>query len=142
MAEPNPRSFVDHLNVLDCSKVSDGASAIAIVSEEGLKRAGIPASAAVEIVGIGQVEADLTVAAGRPHARSRRRGAPWRRRSRRRASAVAPVATVETHDCFTIAGILAVEAIGLAGRRQGAGLRARGPDRRAAGACRSTRPAA
>ena len=41
--------------------MSDGASAIAIASEEGLKRAGIPPSAAVEIVGIGQVEADLTV---------------------------------------------------------------------------------
>ena len=36
LAEPNPAAFVDHLNVYDCSKVSDGASAIAIASEEGL----------------------------------------------------------------------------------------------------------
>ncbi len=33
---PNGKSFVDNLNVLDCSKVSDAASAIAILSEEGL----------------------------------------------------------------------------------------------------------
>jgi acetyl-CoA acetyltransferase len=27
LAEPNPKAFVEHLNFLDCSKVSDGASA-------------------------------------------------------------------------------------------------------------------
>ncbi len=86
MAEPNPRSFVDHLTVLDCSKVSDGASAIAILSEEGLKRAGIPASAAVEIVGIGQVEADLTDPAGRPDAPRHDAARRGDRHSRRRAS--------------------------------------------------------
>jgi acetyl-CoA C-acetyltransferase len=114
LAEPNPRSFVDHLNVFDCSKVSDGASAIAIASEEGLTRAGIPLGAAVEIVGIGQVEADLTVPPADLTALE------TTRRAVETALATAgigihDVATVETHDCFTIAGILAVEAIGLAG---------------------------
>ncbi len=114
LTEPNPRSFVDHLNVFDCSKVSDGASAIAIASEEGLKRAGIPTSAAVEIVGIGQVEADLTV----PPADLTALDTTRRAVEAALASAgigVHQLATVETHDCFTIAGILAVEAIGLAG---------------------------
>jgi len=60
MTEPNGRSFVDHLNVYDCSKVSDGASAIAVVSEKGLKRAGIPKEQAIEVVGFGQVEDDIT----------------------------------------------------------------------------------
>jgi len=32
--EPNGKAFVDNLNVLDCSKVSDGASAIVVCSEE------------------------------------------------------------------------------------------------------------
>jgi acetyl-CoA C-acetyltransferase/acetyl-CoA acyltransferase len=130
MVEPTPRTFVDHLTVLDCSKVSDGASAIAVASEEGLRRAGIPLSHAVEVVAIGQVEADLT----RPPED------PTRLETTRRAVAqaleaagIAPrhLATVETHDCFTIAGILAVEAIGLAEPGQGpdyvlAGCTARG----------------
>ena len=56
MTEPNGRSFVDHLNVFDCSKVSDGASAIAVVSEEGLRRTGIPKDQAIEVIGFGQVD--------------------------------------------------------------------------------------
>ena len=32
LTEPNPKMFVEHLNVFDCSKVSDGASAMVIVS--------------------------------------------------------------------------------------------------------------
>jgi acetyl-CoA C-acetyltransferase/acetyl-CoA acyltransferase len=113
MAEPTPATFVDHLTVYDCSKVSDGASAIAIASEDGLRRAGIPTSEAVEIVSIGQVEADLTRA---PEDLTR---LETTRRAVERAlssAGIAPahLATVETHDCFTIAGILAVEAIGLA----------------------------
>lgn len=113
LAEPNPSSFVDHLNVFDCSKVSDGASAIAIASEDGLKRAGISTGDAVEIVGIGQAEADLTV----PPADLTRLETTARAVEKALASAgitVGQLATVETHDCFSIAGILAVEAIGLA----------------------------
>ena len=53
-------SFVDNLTVYDCSKVSDGAAAIAIVSEEGLKRLGIPKNEAVEVIGFGQAEYDIT----------------------------------------------------------------------------------
>jgi acetyl-CoA C-acetyltransferase/acetyl-CoA acyltransferase len=60
LMEPSPRSFTDHLNVFDCSKVSDGASAIAIVSEEGLKRCGVSVSDAVEVVGIGHAADDIT----------------------------------------------------------------------------------
>lgn len=118
LAEPNPASFVDHLNVFDCSKVSDGASAIAIASEEGLRRAGIPLASAVEVVGIGQVEADLTV----PPADLTRLETTRRAVQCALASAgvtVDQIATVETHDCFTIAGILAVEAIGLADAGKG-----------------------
>lgn len=113
LTEPDPRNFVEHLNVYDCSKVSDGASAVAIVSEEGLKRAGIPKNEAVEVVGWGQVEADLT----KPPAdltvlETTRRAAAQALESA--GIKVADLATVETHDCFTIAGVLATEAIGLA----------------------------
>ncbi len=113
LTEPTPAAFVDHLNVYDCSKVSDGASAIAIASEEGLRRAGIAKKDAVEIVAIGQVEADLTRA---PEDLTRLETTRRAVEQALSSAGIAPahVATVETHDCFTIAGILAVEAIGLA----------------------------
>ncbi|MBI5244413.1 MAG: 3-ketoacyl-CoA thiolase [Elusimicrobia bacterium] len=118
LVEPNPRSFVEHLNVFDCSKVSDGASAIAIVSEEGLKAAGIPKNEAVEVVSWGQVEADLT----RPPDDLTRLETTRRAAEQALMSAgitVNDLATVETHDCFTIAGILAAEALGLAAPGEG-----------------------
>ena len=37
----NGETFVDNLTVLDCSKVSDGASSIIMASEEGLAKLGI-----------------------------------------------------------------------------------------------------
>jgi len=119
MAEPNPRSFVDHLNAFDCSKVSDGAAAIAVMSEEGLERCGISKNEAVEVLGWGQVEADLTVPPADPTELE------TTRRAVEKALEAAGVrldeiGTVECHDCFTISGILSVEAIGLAGHGEGA----------------------
>ncbi len=113
MMKPNPRGFVDNLNVFDCSKVSDGASAIAIVSEEGLERIGVPKSEAVQVLGLGQVEADMTKA---PTDLTRLETTA---RAVKAALDMAGITadqlgTIETHDCFTIAGIMATEAIGLA----------------------------
>jgi acetyl-CoA C-acetyltransferase len=113
LTEPNPKTFVDHLNVFDCSKVSDGAAAIAVVSEEGLKRTGIPKSDAVEVLGWGQVEADLTA----PPSDQTRLETTARAVERALAAAgitVADLGTVECHDCFTISAVLSVEALGLA----------------------------
>jgi len=113
LTEPNPKSFVDHLNVYDCSKVSDGAAAIAVVSEAGLERIGMPYSQAVEIVGWGQVEADLTT----PPADPTRLETSARAVEKALAMAgitAADLGTVECHDCFTISAVLSVEAIGLA----------------------------
>jgi acetyl-CoA C-acetyltransferase/acetyl-CoA acyltransferase len=118
LSRPTPDSFVDHLNVYDCSKVSDGASAIAIASEDGLRRAGISKTNAVRVLGVGQVEADLT----RPPDDLTRLETTERAIELALHMAgigVGDLATVETHDCFTIAGILAVEAIGLAQPGQG-----------------------
>jgi acetyl-CoA C-acetyltransferase len=118
LTEPNPKSFVDHLNVYDCSKVSDGAAAIAVVSEAGLERIGIPHSQAVEIVGWGQVEADLTI----PPADPTRLETSARAVEKALAMAgitAADLGTVECHDCFTISAVLSVEAIGLAKTGEG-----------------------
>jgi len=119
LTEPNPKGFVDYLNVFDCSKVSDGASAIAIVSEEGLKKIGIPKNEAVEVMGFAHVEGDITRAPKDLTELTTTKVAV------EQALASAGIkkedlGTVETHDCFTIAGILATEAIGFADHGKGA----------------------
>ncbi len=125
MTPPNGKVFVDDLNVYDCSKVSDGASAIAIVSEEGLKRIGFSKHDAVEVAAFAQVEDDLTKDPENPVELTTTKIAV------QKAFKMANItkdnlATVETHDCFTIAGILATEAIGFAEPGKGAGFVAEG----------------
>jgi acetyl-CoA C-acetyltransferase/acetyl-CoA acyltransferase len=113
MTEPDPKNFVEHLNFYDCSKVSDGASAIAIASEAGLSRAGLSKGDAVEVVGLGQVEADLTRGPDDPTRLETTRRAVKQALESAGISAK-DLATVEAHDCFTIAALLAIEALGLA----------------------------
>ncbi|MHC1777061.1 MAG: hypothetical protein AB9834_16795 [Lentimicrobium sp.] len=119
MMEPNPKSFTDHLNVFDCSKVSDGASAIAIVSEEGLKRCGIALKDAVEVVGVGHAADDITAL---PEDLTRLTTIAYAVNEALKSAGITvdQLATVETHDCFSIAGILGMEAIGLAPEGKGA----------------------
>lgn len=125
MMEPNPKSFVDSLNVFDCSKVSDGASAIAILSEEGLKKCGIDIKDAVELVGWGHVVDDIT---RQPEdlTKMSTTGKAVEEALKSAGITINDVATVETHDCFTIAGVLAVEAMGLAKHGEGAAFVAAG----------------
>jgi acetyl-CoA C-acetyltransferase/acetyl-CoA acyltransferase len=119
LTEPNPRTFVDHLNVYDCSKVSDGAAGIAVLSEEGLDRCGISKKDAVEVLGWGQVEADLTVPpADMTELETSKRAV--QKALEAAGIGLAKIGTVECHDCFTISGLLSVEAIGFAGHGQGA----------------------
>lgn len=118
LAEPNGRSFVDHLNVFDCSKVSDGASAIAVVSEEGLKRCGIPKSEAVEIVGFGQAEDDITKPPADPTELATTKHAVLKA-LKMAGITKDQLGTAEVHDCFTIAGVLVVEALGFADKGKG-----------------------
>jgi len=113
LSEPNPRTFVDHLNVFDCSKVSDGAAAIAVVSEAGLERIGVRKSDAVEVVGWGQVEADLTVPPDDP-TRLETTARAVEKALASAGIAASDLGTIECHDCFTISAVLSVEAIGLA----------------------------
>lgn len=119
LTEPNPRSFTDHLNVFDCSKVSDGASSIAIVSKEGLQRCGVPLNQAVEVVGVGHAADDITAL---PDDLTRLSTVAFAVKQALDSAGItaSDLATVETHDCFTIAGILGMEAIGLAEEGKGA----------------------
>jgi acetyl-CoA acetyltransferase len=118
MTEPNPRAFVDNLTVFDCSKVSDAAAAIAVVSEEGLGRIGVPRSEAVEIVGWGQVEADLTAPPADP-TRLETSARAVEKALGMAGITTKDLGTVECHDCFTISGLLSVEALGLAKQGEG-----------------------
>lgn len=121
----NGAVFVDHLSVLDCSKVSDAASAITILSEEGLQRCGIPKNQAVEVVGWAQAERNLT------HDPPDLNELTTIKKAAARALESAGItiqdlATIEIHDCFSIAGVLTVEALGFAKPGEGADFIAAG----------------
>ncbi|MBN2664308.1 MAG: hypothetical protein JXR68_11715 [Bacteroidales bacterium] len=124
-AKPNGKFFVDHLTVFDCSKVSDGASANVVASEEGLLKMGIDKKDAVEVVSFAQVIDDITKLPQNPlELTSIKKAAAEALKDA--GITIDQVATVETHDCFTIAGILAVEALGLAKPGEGAKFVAQG----------------
>ena len=116
---PNGKAFVDNLNVLDCSKVSDAASAIAIVSEEGLERCGIPKSQAVEVISIAQVERNIT---NDPPDKTELTAIKKAAHQALESAGITinDLATAEVHDCFSIAGVLTTEALGFAEPGKGA----------------------
>jgi len=99
-------------------KVSDGASAIAIVSEEGLRRCGIDKKDAVEVMGFGMAEDDITKPPTDPTVLSTTKVAVHKAFE---SAGVTKdqIGTVECHDCFTIAGVMATEAIGFAEHGKG-----------------------
>ena len=113
MTPPNPRGFLEHINVFDCSKVTDGASALILASEEGLQKLGVSKDKAALMVGMGHCEGDLTrdpddlcrldttAAAAKAAFESAGVGA-------------SQLGLLEVHDCFTISGMLSLEAVGLA----------------------------
>ncbi len=119
MMEPNSKSFTPCLNVFDCSKVSDGASAIGILSEEGLKRAGIPTSEAVEVVGFALKTDNITE---EPEDLTKLKTVQLAAEAALEMAGITAqdVATFEVHDCFTIAGVLTTEALGFAKPGEGA----------------------
>lgn len=95
----------------DCSPISDGAAAAVLVSEQYAKEHDI--SAPVQITGTGQGNDTLALA--------ERESMVWTKAAReasRQAYSEANITPdeidiVEAHDCFTIAEVLALEAIGV-----------------------------
>lgn len=121
LTPPNPKGFTEHLNLFDCSKVSDGAAAILVASEPGWRSLGLGREDVVEVAGMGQCAANLTspppdltelttsrLAAGQALAQA--------------GIAARDAGVFEVHDCFTISGLLSVEALGLAPAGGGAEL--------------------
>lgn len=119
MVEPNPKVFLENITVYDCSKVSDGASALLVVSEEGLKKINKSYNEAVEIVGLGQAIEDITKPAIDPTQLTTTKVAIEKALKMANIT-INDIATVECHDCFSIAGIMAIEAMGLAPLGKGA----------------------
>lgn len=119
MTPPSPKGFCDHINVYDCSKVSDGASALIVASEDGLEKIGIPKSKAVELVGYGVAVADLT----KPppdQTKMTTVGSAIHKAYEMADLGPKDIGVLEVHDCFTIGGILELEAGGFAEYGKGA----------------------
>ncbi len=116
--EPNGKTFVDNLTVFDCSKVSDAASSLAIMSEDGLKRCNVDLNDTVEIVSFAQAEDDITTQPEDP-TRLLTTECAVKLALKRANITKEQIATVEAHDCFSIAGIMATEAIDFAEHGKG-----------------------
>ena len=113
LSEPNPKTFLEHITVFDCSKVTDGGSALIVASEEGLAKLGVAREAAAEFRGLGHAgndlsrdPEDLTVQDATAAAAARA--------LENAGAGVGELGLLEAHDCFTISGLLSLEALGLA----------------------------
>lgn len=113
MTPPNPERFIPYLNFYDCSKVSDGASSLLILSEQGLRACGIDENAAVEIIAIGEAEGDITKNPDDP-TRLTTTEIAVKKALEQAGITIHDIAVLEVHDCFTISGLLSLEAIGFA----------------------------
>jgi len=110
---PNAKAFTEHLNLYDCSKVSDGAASILVASEEGWRRLGLARQDVVEIAGYGQMAANLTTPPPDPAEMT----TCVRAIDQAKAMAgigIQDVGVCEVHDCFTVSGLLLTEALGIA----------------------------
>jgi acetyl-CoA C-acetyltransferase/acetyl-CoA acyltransferase len=110
---PQPDVFCEHINVYDCSKVSDGAAGIIFASEEGLKKLGVKKEETCELISWGQVQADITKS---PEDKTKLLTSQKAVEIAYERAGIIPkdVGVFEVHDCFTIAGLLMLEAVGIA----------------------------
>lgn len=118
MTPPNPKTFLSALNPYDCSKVSDGAASLILCTKEGLDRLGVPLSEAIEIVGLGEAEADIT-APPIDATRLTTTESAVEKALKQSGEKLNDINRFEVHDCFTISGLLSIEAIGLASPGEG-----------------------
>lgn len=118
MTPPNSNVFCEHINVFDCSKVSDGASALMITSEDGLNKIGVPKSKAVELIGYSVAVADLTKS---PPDQTKMTTVAKAVEKTYEMTGLGPqdIGILEVHDCFTVGGILELEAAQFAGYGEG-----------------------
>ena len=112
--------FRDFMKISDCSQVSDGASALVLVSEAGLRQLGKQARDTVEIAAYGHATAPLDEVP-EPLELSTTRVAA---QEAYRDAGIGPqdVGVAEVHDCFSVTELLMYEALGFADKGRGAAL--------------------
>jgi acetyl-CoA acetyltransferase len=112
--------WAPYIKMSDCSQVSDGASALVLVSEEGLRAMGKSPSDAIELLAYGHSTASLYEDGDLTQLTTTADAV-------RKAYAAAGIGArdvqiAEVHDCFTVTELLMYEALGLAAPGQGAAL--------------------
>lgn len=112
MTPPNPKQFLPHLNLYDCSKVTDGAASLVLASSEGLSKLGISRENAVEIIALGEAEGDITK---EPEDKTVLKQTQIAVDKAFKQAKLQPqdMGMIEVHDCFSITGLLMLEAIGM-----------------------------
>mmetsp|Transcript_58522 Transcript_58522/g.117143 ORF Transcript_58522/g.117143 Transcript_58522/m.117143 type:complete len:421 (-) Transcript_58522:354-1616(-) len=117
-SEKNPnflsnQEFSSFLRVTDCSQVSDGGAGCIFASEEGLRKMGRSPSDCVEVVGndygVGDLWSDPPDLTEMTTIKT-----VVRRLLASHGISIGSIGVAELHDCFTMAELLAYEAIGLA----------------------------
>jgi acetyl-CoA C-acetyltransferase len=114
VSDKNP-TVAPPLRRTDCSPVSDGAAALILADEDTAQSA----PQAVRIRGAAQVT-DLMPLSQRDITRMIGAERAWHAALTAAGLSLADLSFVETHDCFTIAELMAYEAMGLAPIGQGA----------------------
>jgi acetyl-CoA acyltransferase len=109
----NPE-YKAHLKVSDCSQVSDGGSAVVLVSEAGLKKAGKKAKDAIELLAYGHATGRIEGPKDLLELEVTKKAAAQAYKE----AGVQPsdVGVAEVHDCFSITELLMYEALGFAAR--------------------------
>ena len=124
----------------DCSQVSDGGSALIVVSEDGLREARQDPADAIEVVAVVHATGNLWCD-GDPTRLDTTAEAASRAYATHAGIAPKDVGIAEVHDCFTVTELLMMEALGSPRRARPRRSSARDAPRSRA-ICRSTPAAA
>jgi acetyl-CoA C-acetyltransferase len=106
----NSTMVADPLTLFDCSPITDGAASIILASEETAKKLG----AEIYIIGSGLANDSLSLARRKNLYSIPAGGIAAQRAYAQAGITVNDINFAEVHDCFTIAEVMAVEALGFA----------------------------
>jgi acetyl-CoA acyltransferase len=116
----NNEEFAPFIKMSDCSQVSDGGSAIVVVSEEGLRQLGKSESDAIELVALSHATGNLWEDGDFTKLDTTATAA--KRAYEQAGLAPSDIGVAEVHDCFTVTELMMTEALGFADYGQGAAL--------------------
>jgi len=108
-----------YIKLTDCSQVSDGACAIVLATEAGLRKLGKNVSDCVEILSM-EVATDNLYEDSDPTQMGNSAKAAQKAFAAAGGLSAKDMQVAEVHDCFTVAEVLMYEALGFAEKGQGA----------------------